>query len=79
MCTAYCGCRIGKMSAITGALELSADNCCAAFTSWRVDIGADSPLALGRVGTGEPSSRQVGFARFWDRFERDLLTVSSER
>ena len=51
--------------------------CCS--TSWRVDIGADSPPALARVGRGEPSSRQVGFARFWDRFERDLLPASSER
>ena len=51
--------------------------CCS--RSWRVDIGADSPLALGRVGTGEPSSRHVGFARCRDRFERDLLPASSER
>ena len=31
MCTAFCGCRIGKMSASIGAPELSADNCCAAL------------------------------------------------
>jgi len=51
--------------------------CC--FTSWRVDNGADSPPALARVGTGEQSSRHVGFARCRDRFERDLLPACSER